>query len=529
VSTSPAPQIGLLNLPSLQSALAACGVQVVGGSDFREAAKAIATALRDEPGMPLLVADHAGAGQMPWLERWLPTTQTVIVALDTVAAGLGDEPRPIEGNTTQVPRAAAPIAVPDLLAQVGLTCPARLQSAFLSPSGQVMVRAAKPQPSSTQPAAPAGWVSTSSPAAPPQAPVVPQPPASPPLAPPTPPAAQPEPEPEPVAPAPAASDLDDLEALPATLPAPVPAAPTAPVDELPSPRAPQALEPTVGGARTIFSMAAKGGVGKSSFALALAQRAARLGRLRVVVIDGNRGQGDLRKYLRLTRASLPTVYDIAAGSDPQSAIVRPAAMEAHRPNNDRLDFAAIFAPLAGMSDQHVVTTQTYAQALAAARSVADLVIVDTQISEDSDTSGLFDDLWVPALTQYAHAVMVSDLSIAGVDNTGERLRQLRDAGVPADHISTVLNRVPPTVDYHQQRTAEFLGQFGWFRGAVPAADAFVAQSNHGEIPWEQPTLAPILDSILFAVTDLEVFAPSAQPTQDSDTRRRGGLFGWLGR
>jgi len=66
----------------------------------------------------------------------------------------------------------------------------------------------------------------------------------------------------------------------------------------------------------IISLAAKGGVGKTSSATFLAQRAAEIGGLKVVLIDMNRGQGDIRKFFRLIGAPLPSVYDAALRGDP---------------------------------------------------------------------------------------------------------------------------------------------------------------------------------------------------------------------
>ena len=63
-------------------------------------------------------------------------------------------------------------------------------------------------------------------------------------------------------------------------------------------------------ADVVFVFSGKGGVGKTSVALGLAQRAGT--RLRVVLVDANRGQGDIRTYLRLTRSTLPTIWAAAS-------------------------------------------------------------------------------------------------------------------------------------------------------------------------------------------------------------------------
>ena len=54
-------------------------------------------------------------------------------------------------------------------------------------------------------------------------------------------------------------------------------------------------------ADVLFVFSGKGGVGKTSVALGLAERAGQ--HLRVVLVDANRGQGDIRTYLRLGRST----------------------------------------------------------------------------------------------------------------------------------------------------------------------------------------------------------------------------------
>jgi Mrp family chromosome partitioning ATPase len=521
-NSSAAPAVGLLHLPRLAAALVACGVPVASGEDFRSAATAIATAGRENPSMPLLVADFAGAGQTPWLEKWAAKSPTVIVQLDAAAAGLG-EPSPIAGNTAAVRRMAAPVSVVDLLAEIKIVCPDPLRTAFVAHDGQVMMIPGAPAPTPPPPAAP-GWGTPAAqgPAAP-VAPPAPTPtpgwasaPASPApvVASPAAPVAALAPTPTPVAaPAPAAFVAPAAPAYtePVAWPAPVPAAMTAaPVYE-------------TEGAHTIMSTAGKGGVGKSSIALALGERAARLGQLRVVVLDGNRGQGDLRAYLRLARAPLPTVYDVAAGADPASVIIRPDQIAANRlASLEPVKFAVALAPLSGMAGRDVVTSEVYGQVLDAARSVADLVVVDTQIAESSDTSGLFDDLWVPAMAQYAHMVGITNLNSASIDNLTERILEFRGAGVDVDHINVILNDVPAEVDYDQQRTAEHLGKLGWLRGTVTRDTSIIASNNAGEVPWGNPTLAPVLDAVLFAVTGMDEFGPK-MPIPTEPAKRRGFL------
>ncbi|EQD50517.1 hypothetical protein B1A_13417, partial [mine drainage metagenome] len=64
--------------------------------------------------------------------------------------------------------------------------------------------------------------------------------------------------------------------------------------------------------KVVAVFAGKGGVGKSTSMLSLAERAATVvPGLRVITIDANRGQGDLRTFLKLDDAGLPSIYDAA--------------------------------------------------------------------------------------------------------------------------------------------------------------------------------------------------------------------------
>ena len=60
----------------------------------------------------------------------------------------------------------------------------------------------------------------------------------------------------------------------------------------------------------IVVFAGKGGVGKSTTALSLAERAAlQIPNYRTVVVDANRGQGDLRTFLKLTESHLKCAFN----------------------------------------------------------------------------------------------------------------------------------------------------------------------------------------------------------------------------
>src|SRR5699024_7883543 len=76
-------------------------------------------------------------------------------------------------------------------------------------------------------------------------------------------------------------------------------------------------------AEVVVVMSASGGVGKSTVSLNLAQHAAAMGpdNYRVVLVDANRGQGDLRTHLRLHTFTTRTIYDAAQSGNPAEALL----------------------------------------------------------------------------------------------------------------------------------------------------------------------------------------------------------------
>jgi len=144
-------------------------------------------------------------------------------------------------------------------------------------------------------------------------------------------------------------------------------------------------------AEVVVVMSAKGGVGKSTVSLNLAQHAAAMGpdNYRVVLVDANRGQGDLRTHLRLHTFTTRTIYDTAQSGNPAEALLTPADIASYRDARwGEADFSFVPAPPSSLADPDVVTAGVYSEVIDYARSVADLVIVDTQIAEEHDTTRL---------------------------------------------------------------------------------------------------------------------------------------------
>jgi len=281
----------------------------------------------------------------------------------------------------------------------------------------------------------------------------------------------------------------------------------------------------------IISLAAKGGVGKTSSATFLAQRAAEIGGLKVVLVDMNRGQGDIRKFLRLIGAPLPSVYEAALRGDPRMAIITPDRLTAARHVRlGKLGFALAMAPPETMLDTDQVNAGVYRDVIEEARTVADLVIVDTQIVEAVDTSELIDHVVIPALAKDAWALAISDVSMASVDNLKSRLTAFAEAGVPPDRVMFTVNRMSAGAVFNPEALADVFRHattrvpLAHYVGAVAHDQAIADGMNVGAIEHNLPSIAPMLDTVLFRVTGLEVFDPARH---DLRNKERKGLFSWL--
>lgn len=272
--------------------------------------------------------------------------------------------------------------------------------------------------------------------------------------------------------------------------------------------------PTGGLCPVVVVFAGKGGVGKTSLAADLAERAVRVGGLeKVVLVDGNRGQPDQGKLLRTSYSGLPTIHDAAVSGELKSAIIGPSLLaKARGPRMPQLGFGMVMGPPADSVDSNVVSATVYGDVVEEARRFAELVVVDTQIMEGEDTSGLYDGLWVPLLRAGGGwALGLSDDDIRGVSNLTERMRLLTNNGVDRSRIMTALNRVGDDTPLKVDEAQALFAQYSTFLGLARERADIHNQLMTGKLPHDHEEVAPILDRTLFAVTGLPAFDQVHKP------------------
>lgn len=277
-------------------------------------------------------------------------------------------------------------------------------------------------------------------------------------------------------------------------------------------------------APVVVVFAGKGGCAKTTTSLYLAHRASQVGGLKVAVVDLSRGQGDIRHYLRVNQASLPSVYDAALSGDPKRAISSPETVnKARRPGMAEIDFGVALAPSDTQGDPSFVTAEVYASVVTEARQIADLVIVDTQILESHDTSGLINGVAVPLLhSTGGWGLGLSDASVPGVQNLIRRYRALDAARVGPTRLMSGFARIPIDTQFDEQGVVELLSGYAHFVGTVHVSAEVEAASGLGRFPSE-PELDLLADRVLARVTGIAAFSP------DRSGGRGGGRLGLFGR
>lgn len=289
--------------------------------------------------------------------------------------------------------------------------------------------------------------------------------------------------------------------------------------EVPGPARPASLRTGA----VIICFAAKGGVGKSTLTLSLGELASSLG-MRTLVVDANRGQGDLRKYLRVNQAYLPSIIDAATSGDPSRAITTPERLASARPSGLPVpSFSTVLAPTDAQFDPALVTPAVYKEVLEAVRGLADLVIVDTQIVEAADIGGMVDEFMIPELLGDAWGLGISDTS-PGADNLLRRIYNFHAKGVHPDRLMVAVNRAEPSSRLNLEAMMRLVEPYATWMGAINTNSSITTAFEGGAIP-SSPAMDDLLGRVIERVTGVKYVAAS-KPNDQGEQQAKKRLFGW---
>ena len=579
-----APAIGVVGSPDIAQSFTALGFRVITGDGFRDGATAISNALggkspdHDGSPFPVVLVDVHDTALKPWAKLMLrQSARLVVVAIEGGGGALEDVPEN---------RLEAPATFNDLLAKIGYQhTPAALGSKYIQSDGSLgdLPPGRQPEPEPEPMPMPVALPTFAEPEPEPepaeekslddlfnsapqqaqttalddlfnapsqpapvaqQAPqIVPQPAPQPAADPsldalfsgmsstPTPaPVPQPQVQPEPVIEEPEYAPL-----APAPAPAPEPVRHSIEDDEAAFFRARSGVAEDAPRRRhigkrgdVIIVGAGKGGVGKSTTSIMLAQAAAEAG-MSVVLIDANRGQPDIAKYLRLLGApNLRTVFDAYQQQDPAAALMKPEDY-AHARERARLDptpFGVVLGPPSDLADPRYASARVYGDIVDYARSIADLVVIDTQIAEAAK-SDLWSDMLIPLLAADAWFVGITDESGPGASNLADRLIEIRDRGVTSARTLVLASKHLTFDEEHLAFYSKRFADLGKVIGSTGYDDDFHVKMKLGEIDSDSPSIRPTIDSILYQVTGREDLRPRPvqKPAKQKSEKKRFSLFG----
>lgn len=271
---------------------------------------------------------------------------------------------------------------------------------------------------------------------------------------------------------------------------------------------------------------ARGGVGKSTLALQIAQRAGELSPgLRVTLVDGNRSQGDVRVYLRISdSASVRSMYDAVTASNPASAVVLADELNSHRGSLTPAKFAAALAPLGDQAP--AVSASTYGHVIQAAREQSDLVVMDTPPLGEGDTAPRFDELVdglvVPLLATNSWGLAVTDESTPGAVHTRNVLRHMAKRQVPRDRMFMVVNKAVTSDSTGDAAIRRAYGEHvGHYLGRIGYDAGIVQSMNAGQMVHAHPELAEPIDRMLLMILGRAEFDTAARQPGKDRNRGRG--------
>ncbi len=222
--------------------------------------------------------------------------------------------------------------------------------------------------------------------------------------------------------------------------------------------------------QVLLSIAGKGGVGKSLVgSIQSALMASRKFGLRVLLIDGNAGQGDARRYFQLQTSKLDQIPNISnynlSTHDWSSITVKAKTLTEISELGVDFTFDAVFAP--PHRDQSTVSiTYPAAAYLDLIRSIQsdpvntyDLIVVDTQIVETNYVNPMRTDFISPLLREGAKAVVLFGEDSQTFNNARQAIIKLiEESQCGTDQFGLVGNQLTKQLSETSYNGIRLLGQ-----------------------------------------------------------------------
>lgn len=285
-------------------------------------------------------------------------------------------------------------------------------------------------------------------------------------------------------------------------------------------------------AKVVCTVSGKGGVGKTFSTVALAQRAVSTRPdLKVVVVDDNAGQGDITTVLQMAHRpgdDLPTIYDWQKKNSILDVVIRADQINARRnPKLPKINFSVVRPPSQAEFESGIVTSLMYYKVIEALREVVDLVIIDTQIIDNGDSSKILSDLVQPLMvTPDSWLMYVTTPTKMSTSHMGERLRDFLSPRhgstrvVEPTRVLSVVNQVKDTYLNGDRRPIlddliAKIKQFSLIMGVIPDSEKAYISVEDG-IPYgDLDEVSPVMDQMLKMIIGIEL---DVTPMRDKKKR-----------
>ena len=122
---------------------------------------------------------------------------------------------------------------------------------------------------------------------------------------------------------------------------------------------------------------------------------------------------------------------------------------------------------------------------------------------------------------------MSDLTLPSGRNLMARVRDLVLRRVPSGRIRVVLNGAKDTSAANAAKMLDSISTGFQAAGIIDNDDRIANGMALGSFPHDTPSLARVLDGVLYAATGHSEFDPEQHPDRYVVAGRNGGLFGWL--